>query len=300
MNLAELPTEARNPRSSSLDSMSTTDLLRLMNDEDRGVADAVRACLGPIEQAVDRVAESLRTGGRLIYAGAGTSGRLGLLDAVECPPTFSTDPEQVVALLAGGATAFIRAAEGAEDDPAHGAADIDELDVEPRDTVVGLAASGRTPYVVGALARAHELGASTVSVACNPGSRIGQEAEVVIEMTTGPEVLTGSTRLKAGTAQKMVCNMISTAAMVRIGKTYGNLMVDLRPSNAKLIDRSHRIVADAADVDLPTATAALRASGGRSKVAIVMLLTGVDAESAAALLDRSDGRVTGAIAGHAS
>ncbi len=295
MNLAGLPTEARNPRSSSLDSMSTAEILRLMNDEDQTVAEAVRDCLGAIEQAVDRAAVSLGQGGRLVYAGAGTSGRLGLLDAVECPPTFSTDPTQVVALLAGGDSAFVQAVEGAEDDPTRGAAAVDQLDVGPLDTVVGLAASGRTPYVVGALVRARERGASTVSVACNPESRIGTEADVAIEVVTGPEVLTGSTRLKAGTAQKMVCNMISTTAMVRIGKVYGNLMVDLHPTNAKLVDRSHRIVADATGVDLATATTALRAAGGNSKVAIVMLLAGADAQDAAALLDRSHGRVTGAV-----
>lgn len=295
MNLAELPTESRNPRSASLDTMNTADILRLMNEEDRAVADAVGTCLDAIEDAVERAAVSLRKGGRLIYVGAGTSGRLGLLDAVECPPTFSTEPGQVVALLAGGDSAFVQAIEGAEDDPVLGAQDIDESEVGPADTVVGLAASGRTPYVVGALSRARARGAATVALACNPGSLIAKEADITIEVLTGPEVLTGSTRLKAGTAQKMVCNMISTAAMVRIGKTYGNLMVDLHPTNAKLVDRSHRIVADAAGVDLETARSALDAADGRSKVAIVMLLTGVDANAAGKLLDRADGFVSTAI-----
>lgn len=295
MNLAHLPTEERNPRSASLDSMKVHEILQLMNSEDRSVAEAVAECLDPIERAVDRVTETLRAGGRLIYVGAGTSGRLGLLDAVECPPTFSTDPHQVIALLAGGDTAFARAIEGAEDDPAAGGRAIDEARVDNRDTVIGLAASGRTPYVVGALHRAGELGASTVAVACNPDSPTGQAADIAIEVLTGPEVLTGSTRLKAGTAQKMVCNMISTTAMVRIGKTYGNLMVDLHPTNAKLVDRSRRIVADATGVDDATAQRALDRAGGRSKLAIVMVLTGLDVEAADRLLVRSDGGVSAAL-----
>jgi N-acetylmuramic acid 6-phosphate etherase len=295
MNLGELTTEARNPRSADLDSMDTRQLLELMNDEDRTVALAVHEVLPDITQAVDLIAESLRAGGRLIYVGAGTSGRLGLLDAVECPPTFDTDADQVTALLAGGQGAFVQAVEGAEDDLDAAAADIDDLRVGPDDTVVGIAASGRTPYVIAGLRRAQERGARTVAVACNKNSLIGHEAKVAIEVATGPEVLTGSTRLKAGTAQKMVCNMLSTGAMVRIGKTYGNLMVDMRPTNDKLVDRARRIVAAATGSDQQTAADALTAAGGRTKVAIVMLLAGVDAGQAELLLERGSGSVSASL-----
>lgn len=296
MNLGELTTEARNPRSAGLDAMDTRQLMELMNDEDQTVALAVRAALPEITAAVDLIAESLRSGGRLIYVGAGTSGRLGLLDAVECPPTFDTDSEQVTALLAGGNGAFLQAVEGAEDDLETAAADIDGLEVGPDDTVVGITASGRTPYVIAALRRAREHGARTVALACNTDSLIGREAEVAIEVATGPEVLTGSTRLKAGTAQKMVCNMLSTAAMVRIGKTYGNFMVDMRPTNDKLVDRARRIVAAATGSDEETAAEALTAAGGRTKVAVVMLLAGVDTALAEQLLERSSGSVSAAVA----
>lgn len=296
-NIGDLATEARNPRSAGLDAMDTRQLLELMNDEDRTVAVAVRRVLPKIAEAVELIASSLRSGGRLIYLGAGTSGRLGLLDAVECPPTFDTDPGEVTALLAGGQWAFVEAVEGAEDDTAAAAADVDGLDVGPTDTVVGIAASGRTPYVVAGLRRAAERGAHTVALACNTGSAIGREAQVAIEVATGPEVLTGSTRLKAGTAQKMVCNMLSTAAMVRIGKTYGNFMVDMRPTNAKLVDRARRIVAAATESDEQTAARALTEADGRTKVAVVMLLAAVDAAQAEQLLARGSGSVSSAIAG---
>lgn len=295
MNLAELTTEARNPRSSNLDAMDTRQLMELMNDEDHTVARAVRDVLPAITEAVDLIAESLRSGGRLIYVGAGTSGRLGLLDAVECPPTFDTDPGQVTALLAGGQEAFAGAVEGAEDDPDTAAADVDGLGVGPDDTVVGIAASGRTPYVIAGLRRARERGARTVALACNKDSLIGAEAQVAIEVATGPEVLTGSTRLKAGTAQKMVCNMLSTGAMVRIGKTYGNFMVDMRPTNDKLADRARRIVAASTGSDQQTAAEALAAAGGRTKVAVVMLLAGVDAADAEQLLDHARGSVSASL-----
>lgn len=297
MNIGDLTTEARNPRSVGLDAMDTRQVLELMNDEDRTVALAVRHALPEIVEAVDLIADSLRSGGRLIYLGAGTSGRLGLLDAVECPPTFDTEAGQVTALLAGGQGAFMQAVEGAEDDMDAAASDVDALEVGSTDTVVGIAASGRTPYVIGGLRRARERGAHTVALACNSGSLIGREARVAIEVATGPEVLTGSTRLKAGTAQKMVCNMLSTAAMVRIGKTYGNFMVDMRPTNAKLVDRARRIVAAATEVDETTAATALSAAGGRTKVAVVMLLAGVDAERAEELLRHGAGSVSAAIAG---
>ena len=294
--LGELATESTNPRSAHLDQLSTTDALLLMNDEDRTVADAVRAVVPRIAAAVDLIARSLASGGRLVYLGAGTSGRLGLLDAVECPPTFNTEPGQVTALLAGGTQAFITAVEGAEDDTEAGRRDIDELHIGAQDTVVGLAASGRTPYVIAGLERARELGASTVAVACNAGSPIGAVAQVAIEVQTGPEVLTGSTRLKAGTAQKMVCNMLSTGAMVRIGKTFGNLMVDMRPTNEKLVDRARRIVAAAGQVSDDVAAQALRAADGRTKVAVVSLIAGVDVAHAEQLLADSAGSVSRALA----
>lgn len=295
LDLGSLLTEGRNPASADLDAMSTAEVVGLMNVEDAHVAEAVRDVLPQISSAVELVATSLRRGGRLVYIGAGTSGRLALLDAAECPPTFSTDPEQVTALLAGGEEAFIRAVEGAEDDTVQAASDIDAADVGPQDTVVGLTASGRTPYVIAGLDQAHSRGARTVSISCNPDSEVSRHADVGIEVSTGPEVLTGSTRLKAGTAQKMVCNMLTTAAMVRNGKTFGNLMVDMRPTNAKLLDRTRRIVAAAADVDERTAAAALDEADGQPKLAILMLLTGRDHETAADLLDDNDGVIARAL-----
>ncbi|WP_189120993.1 N-acetylmuramic acid 6-phosphate etherase, partial [Nocardioides luteus] len=221
---------------------------------------------------------------------------LGVLDAAECPPTFGTDPGEVLGVIAGGSGAILAAVEGAEDDQDAGRADLDRLGIAAGDVVVGLAASGRTPYVVGALDRARELGARTVSVACNTGAVISDHAEVAIEVDTGPEVLTGSTRLKAGTAQKLVCNMLSTAAMVRTGKVYRNLMVDLNPSNDKLVDRARRIVAEATGADLDAATAALEASGGHAKTAVVMLLADCTAEEAVARLEKAAGDVRTAVA----
>lgn len=296
MTIADLATEARNPATAHLDELPLHDLLAVMNDEDARVAPAVRAALPQIAAAVEAITDSLRRGGRLVYLGAGTSGRVGLLDAVECPPTFDAGPDQVLALLAGGADAFGAATEGAEDSAEAGVADVDAAGIGPADTLVGLAASGRTPYVIAGLDRARERGAATVAVSCNAGAVISGHADVAIEVVTGPEVLTGSTRLKAGTAQKMVCNMLSTAAMVRTGKTYGNLMIDMRPTNEKLVDRAERIVAAAADVDRETAAGALAAAGGRTKLATVMLLTGTDARSAESLLTAAGGLVRDTVA----
>jgi len=295
VELDRLPTEARNPRTTALDAMPVPDLLAVMNAEDAQVPHAVRTALPAITRAVDVVAGALRAGGRLIYLGAGTSGRLGLLDAAECPPTFGTDPAQVTGVIAGGADAVLAAVEGAEDDGRRAAADLDAVGLEARDVVVGLSASGSTPYVVHGLEHARALGAATISVACNPGALVGRHADIPIEVDTGPEVLTGSTRLKAGTAQKLVCNMISTAAMVRLGKAYENLMVDVRPTNAKLDHRARRIVAEATGEDAATAASALDAASGSAKVAIVMLLTGRGAEDARELLVAADGRVRGAL-----
>jgi N-acetylmuramic acid 6-phosphate etherase len=296
VDLSLLGTESPHSGTGDLDRMPVSDLLATMNDEDGAAVRAVRAVLPAVGSAVELIAASLRQGGRLVYLGAGTSGRIGMLDAVECPPTFGTDPAQVVTLLAGGPGAFTTAVEGAEDDPQGAVVGLDALGVGARDTVVGLAASGRTPYVVGGLRHARSLGASTVSVACNPRAPISAHADVAIEVVTGPEVLTGSTRLKAGTAQKLVCNMLSTAAMVRIGKVYGNLMVDLRPTNDKLRDRARRIVAEAAHTDLDAAERALAAADGHAKTAIIMLLTRCDAAQAGALLSGSEGDVRTAVA----
>ncbi|MDX2650066.1 N-acetylmuramic acid 6-phosphate etherase [Streptomyces sp. PA03-1a] len=289
MDLSTLGTETRNERTAELDRMPVSELLSVMNAEDQTVALAVREALPEIGTAVEAITESLRRGGRLIYLGAGTSGRIGLLDAVECPPTFGTAPEQVVGLLSGGPGAFIVAVEGAEDEPARAIADLDEIGVGDRDTVVGLAASGRTPYVIGGLKHAATRGAVTVSVACNRDALVSRYADVPIEVPTGPEILTGSTRLKGGTAEKMVCNMLSTAAMVRLGKVYGNLMVDVRATNNKLVDRARRMVVQATGADPDIAAEALSAAGGHAKTAIVMLLTGATAEEAARRIEQAHG-----------
>lgn len=288
-------TEQRNPASADLDRMSALEIVRVMNAEDHKVADAVERALPQVARAVDAVVAGMRSGGRLIYMGAGTSGRLGVLDAAECPPTFRTDPELVVGLIAGGRGAMFRAVEGAEDSAELGASDLDELGLTDRDTVVGIAASGRTPYVIGGLDRAREVGAATVSIACNLGAVVSRHAEIAIEVDNGPEVVTGSSRLKSGTSQKLVLNMISTAAMVRLGKVYGNLMVDVAPTNTKLVDRAERIVVDATGCDRATAQAALRACDGHAKTAIVMVQRGVDAPAARAALTAAGGFVRQAI-----
>ncbi|WP_104091598.1 N-acetylmuramic acid 6-phosphate etherase [Arthrobacter sp. GMC3] len=294
MDLQSLTTESANSRTSALDTMSVPEILFAMNDEDALVATAVRAEVQHIASAVELIVKARGQGGRLIYMGAGTSGRIGLLDAVECPPTFSTLPEEVQGLMAGGEGAFIRAAEGAEDQIEAGAADLAAITLSPQDVVVGLTASGRTPYVMGGLDYAQGLGAATISVSCNPGSEVSGHADVAIEVNTGPEVLTGSTRLKAGTAQKMVCNMLSTASMVRTGKVLGNLMVDVMPTNVKLFDRTQRIVAAATGATKADAEATLHQAGGSVKTAIVMLARKVSAAQAADLLTASAGNVRAA------
>jgi N-acetylmuramic acid 6-phosphate etherase len=294
-DLGLLNTERRNERSTGMDGLSVSELLLVINAEDQLVAPAVALAIPQIAAAVEQIAFALRGGGRLLYLGAGTSGRIGLLDAVECPPTFGTDPAQIQALLAGGSDAFVNAAEGAEDRGEDAIADLDRAEVGHGDVVVGLAASGRTPYVIAGLDHAGELGAVTVSVACNPAALASRHADIAIEIDTGPEVLTGSTRLKAGTAQKLVCNMLSTAAMVQLGKTYQNLMIDMRPSNEKLLDRARRIVAEAAGVDLGRAARALHEAGNSCKVAAVMLLAGVEAGEAERRLATADGFVARAV-----
>ncbi|SDQ49135.1 N-acetylmuramic acid 6-phosphate etherase [Microbacterium sp. cf332] len=273
-------TETANPLTGGLDAMSVTEILRVMNDEDAGVPVAVAVAVPQIARAVDLAVAAISSGGRLVYLGAGTSGRLGVLDAAECPPTFGTDPDQVVGLLAGGHQAMFRAVEGAEDSRQLGVDDLVTIGLTDRDVVVGIAASGRTPYVLGALDHARAAGASTVAISCSPDAEISGHADVAIEIDNGPEVLTGSTRLKAGTSQKLVLNMISTATMVRLGKVYGNLMVDVRPSNEKLVARARRIVQAATDCDAETARRALDDADGHAKTAIVAILCGVDAETA--------------------
>src|SRR5438270_1693865 len=269
MNLATLPTEARNPASEHIDQLSTLDMLRVINEEDAKVAQAVAAVLPDIAKAVDEITRRLNEGGRLFYIGAGTSGRLGVLDASECPPTFSVPPTLVQGLIAGGDSALRNSSEKSEDSPEQGAADLAAAGFTGQDALVGIAASGRTPYVLGALQHANPLGALTIALTCVPDSPVSTLADIAIAPVTGPEVLTGSTRLKAGTATKLVLNMLSTGIMIRTGAVYGNLMVNVQPTNAKLVDRSHRIIAAATGVDQPTA-ARLLLEGGSVKAAIVM------------------------------
>ncbi|MEH7347965.1 N-acetylmuramic acid 6-phosphate etherase [Gottfriedia acidiceleris] len=293
--LENLTTETRNEKTMNLDEMSIEEFLTVMNEEDAKVAAAVRNEIPNISKAVEKIVTAFKSGGRLIYIGAGTSGRIGLLDAVECPPTFGTSPEEVVGLIAGGEKAFIKAVEGAEDSEELAIEDLKEIKLSKNDIVVGIAASGRTPYVIGGLKYAKEIGASTVAVSCNKGSKIGQEAEIAIEVVNGPEVLTGSTRLKAGTSQKLVCNMLSTASMVGVGKVYGNLMVDVQSTNEKLVERSKRIVMEATSCTYEIAEEYLTKSNQSPKVAIVMILTGFSYEQAIEQLKKSEGFVRKAI-----
>ncbi|SEJ71929.1 N-acetylmuramic acid 6-phosphate etherase [Bhargavaea ginsengi] len=287
--LEKLTTEKRNPKSMNIDTLPIRERLLLMVEEDAGIPEAIRKQIDPIENAVSLVIQAFQKGGRLIYAGAGTSGRLGILDASECPPTFGVDPGMVRGMIAGGEQAITNAIEGAEDDADQGAKDIADLSAGPDDVVVGIAASGRTPYVIGVLNRAKEMGAKTVSLSNNEGSEIGRVADVAIEVVTGPEVITGSTRLKAGTAQKLVLNMISTIAMTGIGKVYGNLMVDVQPTNEKLVKRAKHIIMEAAGVDFETAEEAYEKAGEQVKPAIVMLLLGCSLEEAEAHLKEAKG-----------
>jgi N-acetylmuramic acid 6-phosphate etherase len=290
-------TERRNPRSANIDLASAAEIVDLMNAEDRSVADAVASQRDQIAQLISLTEDAFRRGGRLFYAGAGTSGRLGVLDASECPPTFGSDPEMVQGLIAGGFPAILRAQEGAEDSPAGGAAVMDEHGVNEKDVVIGVAASGTTPYVHGAVERARALGARTGFGACTPvPEKIQPFVDVAVVAIVGPEVVTGSTRLKAGTATKMILNMITTGAMIRIGKTYGNLMVDLKATNAKLVDRSERIVAEVCEVSREQARELLAAADKRVKIAIVMHKLGVDRDGAHRALAEAGGVIRRVIA----
>jgi N-acetylmuramic acid 6-phosphate etherase len=288
-------TEDVNPRTTDIDRLSTLEILKRINDEDATVAGAVARELVTIAAVVDRVVDSFGRGGRLIYAGSGTSGRLAVLDAAECPPTYGTPPRQVLALLAGAPEALTASVEDAEDDEAQGARAVRDLGVDGRDMVVGIASSGRTPYVVGALRQARALGAGTAALVANRHGPVAAVAELVIAPDTGPEVIAGSTRMKAGTAQKLVLNMISTAAMVRTGRTFGNLMVDLQPRNNKLRARARRIVMLAAQCDPEAAEEALVAAGGEVKTAILMLLGSMQAAEARERLARAQGIVRRAL-----
>ena len=291
VELKKIATEQRNPNTMNIDTLSTLDMVRLINREDYKVAEAVSLVTDKIAAAVDLISDRLSQGGRLIYCGAGTSGRLGILDAVECPPTYSTEPEMVQGLMAGGYSAIFKAVEGAEDSKELGIQDMQNISFCQKDVLVGIAASGRTPYVLGCMEYARELGASTVAVTCCPGSLMDNFADIGIAPAPGPEVVTGSTRMKSGTAQKMVLNMLSTGTMIKLGKVYGNLMVDVKPSNEKLIRRCVTIVCTAAECEEDVATAALEACDYRPKVAIVMVRKGIGAQEAKALLDRAEGRI---------
>jgi len=295
LDLNKMITESRNPASQNIDELSTEAMLRVINDEDKKVALAVEAIVPQIAQVTEAIAHAFSQGGRLIYCGAGTSGRLGILDASECPPTFGTPRDQVVGLIAGGHTAILQAVENAEDNAGRGAQDLADIGFGARDVLVGIAASGRTPYVLGALAYAREQGAFTAALTCNPDSAMAQAADVALTPVVGPEVVTGSSRMKAGTAQKLVLNMLSTGAMIRSGKVYGNLMVDVEATNQKLVQRQINIVKQATGCDDATAQQALTACGGHCKTAIVMVLAGLTAEEARTLLEQNRGFIRAAL-----
>lgn len=297
LNLGKLVSETRNPATMALDQLSTLEMMHAFNQEDRKVPEAIAQVLPAIAEAVDLATASLQEGGRLIYLGAGTSGRLGVLDASECPPTFGVPHGVVIGLIAGGPGALLKAVEGAEDDPALGEADLKALDVTAADMVVGLAASGRTPYVIGALRYARDVGCRTAAISCNPHSPIAQEAQVAISPVVGPEALTGSTRLKSGTAQKLVLNMISTGAMVKLGKVYQNLMVDVKATNVKLLDRACRIVVEATGAEREKARQALVQADNEVKPAILMLLANIDVAAARERLKQHNGYLREALIG---
>ncbi|MBT0728771.1 N-acetylmuramic acid 6-phosphate etherase [Rosenbergiella nectarea] len=295
LNLHRLVTEGRNIASENIDQLSTAEMLKVINDEDKKVALAVEAILPEITQAVEAIAAAFAQGGRLIYSGAGTSGRLGILDASECPPTFGTSPEQVIGLIAGGHKAILQAVENAEDNAEQGARDLQAIDFSAQDILVGIAASGRTPYVMGALTWAKQRGAVTIAISCNAQSPMAECADIALSAVVGPEVVTGSSRLKAGTAQKMILNMLTTGAMIRSGKVFGNLMVDVEATNQKLIQRQKNIVIDATGCSMEEAELALTACNGQCKTAILMLLAELTAEQAQALLIEHKGFIRSAL-----
>lgn len=295
VDLTKLSTETRNQNTMNLDEMTPIEIARAMNAEDAKVSEAVKEVLPQIAQAIEWCTASLKQGGRIIYMGAGTSGRLGLLDAVECPPTFGVSPDTVIGLIAGGESAFIKAVEGAEDSQTLGEEDLKKIGLSSKDIVIGIAASGRTPYVIHALKYAKKTGCRTVAVACNKNSEVGRESELAIEPILGPEVLTGSTRLKSGTAQKMVLNMISTGSMVGIGKSYQNLMVDVMQTNEKLVTRAENIIIEATGCDREKAKQVLQEAGGGVKLAITSILLDCDMDAAREALQKAEGHIRAAI-----
>lgn len=295
MDLDKLITEGRNPDTLDIDRLSTEDMLRKINNEDKKVPMAVEKEIPNIAKAVDVIAEKLKQGGRLIYIGAGTSGRLGILDASECPPTFGVDPEMVQGIIAGGDEAIRKAVEEAEDKEELGKEDLKKKNLSNKDVVVGITASGRTPYVLGALKYAKKIGAFTIGLSCNPGSEMEKIADIMITPIVGPEVIMGSTRMKAGTAQKLVLNMLSTGAMIKLGKVYSNLMVDVKATNEKLINRAKRIVKLATDAEEKVIEKLLEETNYNVKLTILMILTGLNQNKAKELLDKADGYVAKAL-----
>ncbi len=289
--LSTLITEQRNPNSMHVDSLSALEIVQLMNDEDKQVPLAIEKCLPQIAQAVERIVAAFQQGGRLVYIGAGTSGRLGVLDASECPPTFGVSPEMVKGIIAGGERALRHPIEGAEDSKAQAEVDLQTIQFSSKDVLVGIAASGRTPYVIGALEYAKSLGSVTVSIASNPNSAMANIVDIAIDTVVGPEVLTGSSRLKSGTAQKLVLNMLTTASMILMGKCYQNLMVDVQASNEKLKARAIRIVMQATDCDKALAEETLKQADQNAKLAIMMILSGLDRAQAEALLEKHHGKL---------
>ena len=295
VSLGSLTTEGRNQASLQLDRLSALEIVRLINAEDAKIAEAVALVAEPIAKAIEVIAQRMSNGGRLIYVGAGTSGRLGVLDAVECPPTFNTDPADVLGVMAGGPAGLLLAVEGAEDSSEQGAVDLKEIELTSADVVVGIATSGRTPYVIGALDYARSINAYAIGFSCNEKSELMNHSDLNIAPVVGPEVLTGSTRMKAGTATKMVLNMLTTGAMVLMGKTYSNLMVDLRATNVKLLERSTRIVAELAQCDIDTAASMLKDCDGEVKTAVVALSRQLSAEKAREELEKVDGHLRDAL-----
>ena len=289
--LSTLITEQRNPNSMHVDSLSALEIVQLMNEEDKQVPLAIEKCLPQIAQAVERIVAAFQQGGRLVYIGAGTSGRLGVLDASECPPTFGVSPEMVKGIIAGGERALRHPIEGAEDSKTHAVVDLQTIQFSSKDVLVGIAASGRTPYVIGALEYAKSLGSVTVSIASNPNSAMANIVDIAIDTVVGPEVLTGSSRLKSGTAQKLVLNMLSTASMILMGKCYQNLMVDVQASNEKLKARAIHIVMQATDCDKALAEETLKLADQNAKLAIMMILSGLDRAQAEALLEKHQGKL---------
>ncbi|MCG9684473.1 N-acetylmuramic acid 6-phosphate etherase [Vibrio sp. Isolate23] len=298
--LSHLVSEGRNPDTMDIDLLPSLEIVKRINQQDKLVPLAVEKVLPDIAQAVDKITQAFQSGGRLVYMGAGTSGRLGILDASECPPTFGVSDQMVIGLIAGGPEAILKAKEGAEDSPELGVADLKSIEFSEKDVVVGIAASGRTPYVIGALEYANDIGATTVALSCNPDSVIAEVAQIAISPVVGPEALTGSTRLKSGTAQKLVLNMLTTASMIRLGKSYENLMVDVKATNKKLVARAARIVMQATDCDKQQAITTLEQTDYDVKLAILMILTGLDVDSAKQQLSRQEGFLRKAVENHSS